>query len=64
MNTNQLLHNLKFAINSENHSKAEWMTILKKIESIGQKAHIRRQALDVPFLEILEDKDDKVRISE
>lgn len=61
-NINQLLRELRFAVNSEDHTPEEWRTILGYLNTIGQKANIRLQLTDGTFLEIVEkdvDTDEK-----
>ena len=51
-----LLRQLKFAINSEEHTPAEWQGILSQMQEIGNRANMRLQMTTGVFLEVVPDE--------
>ena len=52
-----LLRQLKFSINSEEHTPNEWQEILKKINEIGTKASMRLNMFNNKEIERIIDKE-------
>jgi len=50
----QILRDLKFAVNSEDHTAKEWQGILAKMQEIGQRANVKMQAHNIKDVEVVE----------
>lgn len=57
-NSYQLLRQLKFSVNSESHSTAEWVSIMKDIQYLAAKIESRINMSQTPFLDRVDIKED------